>query len=208
MTRNELLETAIIHFGERGFDGASTRAIASDADTAMSSITYHFGGKEGLYLACADYIAEKVHDRLAPMFATLSVDESDPAEAVDAVCFLLRGFARMMTSNETAPWARFVTNEQQNPTEAFERLAIGAMDLVMEKVADLVGIARPDLDDTDRRATAITIWGQAVFLRLNRASIVRMLGVQEMNAAATDLMVEQVVINARRILTNSLEKNS
>ncbi len=55
-----LIEAAIEQFGQHGFDGASTRDIAAASGTAMSSITYHFGGKDGLYLACADYIAEQI----------------------------------------------------------------------------------------------------------------------------------------------------
>jgi uncharacterized protein (TIGR02217 family) len=49
-TDSRLLDVAIDHFGRLGLEGASTRAIARDAETLMSSITYHFGGKEGLYL--------------------------------------------------------------------------------------------------------------------------------------------------------------
>ncbi len=39
-----LLDTAIDQFGRLGFEGASTRDIARASGTAMSSITYHFGG--------------------------------------------------------------------------------------------------------------------------------------------------------------------
>ncbi|WP_161593732.1 CerR family C-terminal domain-containing protein [Erythrobacter aureus] len=205
MIREHLLETAIRHFGERGFDGASTRSIAAAADTAMSSITYHFGGKEGLYLACADYIVDKVRTRITPLLNTVEVDDSDRSGATEAVCFLLRGFANTMMSEEAAPWARFVSNELQKPTDAFECIATGAIDLIMAKVVELVGIARPDLDEIDRRSVAITIWGQAIFLRLGRASIERLLETEAMNAAAADLMIDRVVANARCILTQSPE---
>ena len=52
-----ILIFAVREFGSKGLDGASTRGIAEAAGTAMSSITYHFGGKEGLYLAAAEHIA-------------------------------------------------------------------------------------------------------------------------------------------------------
>ena len=54
--RERLIQVAIQRFGELGFDGASTRDIAAAADTTMSNITYHFGGKEGLYHAAAEAI--------------------------------------------------------------------------------------------------------------------------------------------------------
>ena len=60
MLQSRLLDIAISEFGTKGREGASTRGIAAAAGTAMSSITYHYGGKEGLYLAAADRIAERM----------------------------------------------------------------------------------------------------------------------------------------------------
>src|SRR2546430_841138 len=68
-TDARLLDVAIEHFGRYGIHGASTRAIAKDADTPMSSITYHFGGKEGLYLATAERIADRMGELLGPAIA-------------------------------------------------------------------------------------------------------------------------------------------
>ncbi|MGE5722624.1 MAG: TetR family transcriptional regulator, partial [Sphingomonadales bacterium] len=69
MIPNRLLEVAIEQFGRLGFEGASTRDIARASGAAMSSITYHFGGKEGLYLAAADHIARQIADAQAPSLA-------------------------------------------------------------------------------------------------------------------------------------------
>ena len=41
------------------------RAIATAAGTTMSSITYHYGGKQGLYLAAARHIADQMGERMA-----------------------------------------------------------------------------------------------------------------------------------------------
>ena len=69
MKSEPLLDTAIEQFGRYGFEGASTRQIAKASGAAMSSITYHFGGKEGLYLAAADRIASGISEMQAPLFA-------------------------------------------------------------------------------------------------------------------------------------------
>ena len=63
MVQQRLLEIAVREFGLKGLEGASTRGIAAAAGTAMSSITYHYGGKEGLYLAAADHIAAQMGGR-------------------------------------------------------------------------------------------------------------------------------------------------
>ena len=63
-TRAELLRAARTLFGQRGFDGASVRAITQLADTNLGAITYHFGTKRELYAAVLEEglrpLAEKV----------------------------------------------------------------------------------------------------------------------------------------------------
>jgi TetR/AcrR family transcriptional regulator len=46
-----ILEAAEILFAEKGFDGASIRAIAEKADVCKANVFHHFGSKDGLYLA-------------------------------------------------------------------------------------------------------------------------------------------------------------
>ena len=46
-----LVEAATLLFAEKGFDGVGLREIASKAHANIAMVAYHFGGKEGLYLA-------------------------------------------------------------------------------------------------------------------------------------------------------------
>lgn len=50
-TRERILEAALIEFGEHGFAGARTSAIAARAGVNQQLISYYFAGKEGLYQA-------------------------------------------------------------------------------------------------------------------------------------------------------------
>ena len=43
--REALLESALIEFGAKGFDGASTRAIAQRVEAHQPQINYHFESK-------------------------------------------------------------------------------------------------------------------------------------------------------------------
>src|SRR6476660_4731072 len=60
LTRAALVGAALKLFGRQGFDGTSTREIAAEAQANIGSIAYHFGGKEGLRAAAADYIVETI----------------------------------------------------------------------------------------------------------------------------------------------------
>src|SRR5919206_344645 len=48
-TRRALIEAATAVFAEHGFAAGSIRAITRKAKANQAAITYHFGGKEGLY---------------------------------------------------------------------------------------------------------------------------------------------------------------
>lgn len=204
MTPNRLLETAIEHFGRLGFEGASTRDIARESGTAMSSITYHFGGKEGLYLATAEHIAAQVAERAGPALDRVDATEvKDRETAIQLMLMVLDGFAVMMLSPETERWARFIIREQQAPTEAFERLWQLAMKRVADTMIRLVGIARPDLDDRHVRATGVLLFGQPMILRAGRASVCRTLGLGDLDEPAMQLLREQLRANALSILTGT-----
>lgn len=48
-TRLRLLEAGLAVFSEVGYHGATIREIAGRAGTNIAAISYHFGGKDGLY---------------------------------------------------------------------------------------------------------------------------------------------------------------
>jgi len=58
-TRRKLIETAVRHFAEQGFEAASQRAIQRDARVNPAAAHYHFGSKEALYRAVIDTF---IHD--------------------------------------------------------------------------------------------------------------------------------------------------
>jgi AcrR family transcriptional regulator len=67
-TRTRLLDAAEHLFAERGFDGASVRAITKDAGVSLPAVNYHFGSKERLlqevYLRCNRRFFNEVFERL------------------------------------------------------------------------------------------------------------------------------------------------
>jgi TetR/AcrR family transcriptional regulator len=54
--REALLQAALVEFGAKGFDGASTRAIALRVEAHQPQINYHFESKEALWEASVDYL--------------------------------------------------------------------------------------------------------------------------------------------------------
>jgi TetR/AcrR family transcriptional regulator len=54
--RSELLQSALVEFGAKGFDGASTLAIAQRVEAHQPQINYHFHSKEVLWTTAVDYL--------------------------------------------------------------------------------------------------------------------------------------------------------
>ena len=50
-TKSAILDSALELFATAGYDATSTRQIAQKSGANLSAISYHFGGKEGLYKA-------------------------------------------------------------------------------------------------------------------------------------------------------------
>lgn len=51
-TRDRILHTAIGLFAKHGFEGCSVKMICDQAGVNISSVSYHFGGKDQLYQEC------------------------------------------------------------------------------------------------------------------------------------------------------------
>lgn len=176
MVHDRLIEIAVGEFSSKGLEGASTRGIAAAAGTAMSSITYHYGGKSGLYLAVADRIACRMTEMMGDLLGDERVRSArDPATAPAGIRRILARFADMMVRDDTADWTLFVVREQMNPTTAFDRLYEGVMGDMVTTLADLVVLATA-CDARAARVATITLMGQVTTLRSSRATCVRLLG--------------------------------
>jgi TetR/AcrR family transcriptional regulator len=68
--RDALLQSALIEFGAKGFDGASTRAIAQRVEAHQPQINYHFESKAALWTASVDYLFGLLAEALEGLFPT------------------------------------------------------------------------------------------------------------------------------------------
>jgi AcrR family transcriptional regulator len=204
-TRRKLLLAAIDVFGRLGFEGASTRTIASQAGANLQSIPYYFGGKEGLYVAAAEHIGASIKTRIHPIaerarseLAAVGGGRAASAEPARALLGQILGaMARVFLSEESAPWARFMIREQMEPTPAFDALYAGVLEPVIDVLRGLIGrLMDADPASAQVRLRALATVGHVFMLRAGRATIVRQLGWHEITAAevaAVDALIAQVV---------------
>ena len=70
-TRKKILDAAVIAFASQGFEGASTRTIAEEAEVTQGLLTYHFPSKDELWRAAAERIFALVDEQVIRPTANL-----------------------------------------------------------------------------------------------------------------------------------------
>ena len=204
VSRAKLLDVAVREFGAKGLDGAATRDIAAAAGTAMSAITYHYGGKEGLYLAAADHIAAHMAEHLGDALAAESgVGDDDPAAARAALHRLIGRLADKLAEREMENGSLFILREQLASGEAFERIWAGIMGQLSRRLAELVRAATGAPMPIARTASA-TLWGQALVVRANRGAVLRLCEVDELDAATLAAFSHRIHANIDAVLDRML----
>jgi AcrR family transcriptional regulator len=95
--RQQLLESALVEFGAKGFDGASTRSIAQRVDAHQPQINYHFDSKEALWTAAVDHLFARLGEELADLPLPAGTDE--PAQLASAFAEAIRRFVRFAAAH-------------------------------------------------------------------------------------------------------------
>jgi TetR/AcrR family transcriptional regulator len=94
--RSQLIESALVEFGAKGFDGASTRSIAQRIDAHQPQINYHFDSKEALWAAAVDHLFHLLGEDMADLLLRPS---DDPAPLAAAFAEAVRRFVRFAAAH-------------------------------------------------------------------------------------------------------------
>lgn len=124
-TRTRLIEEALRIFGEHGYRAATTRELAGAASTTLPSLSYYFGGKEGLYVACAESVVERF-ERATGEAAALAQAELgrslEPERAREHLKAIFRALVLLFTGRDAWRFAGFVRDVLDTPGPAFDVL--------------------------------------------------------------------------------------
>ncbi|WP_416064409.1 CerR family C-terminal domain-containing protein [Rhizobium sp. ZK1] len=181
ITREKLLTAALDVFGRHGFDGTSTRQLSEAAGVNLQAIPYYFGGKEGLYVATAEYLVTRIERHIGGLRQHIGTHLMELAAAgqelgeEQARLFLTDMATTMvglLVSKESEPWARFIIREQMEPTEAFTRIYQGIMRPMIEMARRLIGtILREDPASEHVRLRTLAFVGNIMVFRLAHAAV-------------------------------------
>lgn len=186
--RSRIIRVAIEAFGLQGYEGVSTRTIAQMAGVNAPALQYYFGGKQGLYSACADHIAVIIGSRLASSLADARQVLAAETSAKDMILLqlhcLLSEILDLLLRSDVETWPLFVLREQTHPTPAFDSIYDKIMGPVIRTCAALVA-RLADLPENDPEAAVVAfgLYGQITAFRFGREAVLRVLGTRDLTDA-------------------------
>lgn len=212
LTREALVVAATEVFARDGFHAASLRDIALAAGINQALIGYHFGNKEGLYLAVFEHMVEQIRQRVGPIADAIDATLKAPDSALDRqaqidlylppLLRLTDGLLALMASYESDNWGQLILREQQAPTAAFAVFYEGLMGRVVSLLTQLVQRLRNDESESDARLLVATILGQVLVFRAARAGVLRLMQWERIGAEELSLIRARIHRTVRALLVN------
>lgn len=182
-TRRRIIDAAIKLFGERGFEGASTRDIAKMAGVNAPALQYYFDNKEGVYRACAEYIADGSWQHFRPVLETAqaALDANADREAlIEAFGTIQDALADHLLASYDAQNRRlFIAHEQagHGPSVLFDIMDRNVKTRMKEVAAALISrITGRPANDQLTMVRIMTLHGQLMVFHIAHKSTLSSLG--------------------------------
>lgn len=166
MTRARLLAAAVAVFAERGYAGASVRAICQRAKANPAAIKYYFGSKEGLYrevlrLAVAAFGEEPL--------GGVDIDRTEPAEAIRLM--IRHQLTPLLRRDKIGRYLRIFAWENMAPTATFRQFIATERIPLLAAADAIVGKLRPEASREERLVATIWLVNQAAPFIRNRETL-------------------------------------
>jgi AcrR family transcriptional regulator len=194
-TRLALINVALRLFGDAGYNATSTRQIAQAADANISAISYHFGGKAGLRLACAEFVAERL------MTATVArLSETGELSAQDA-CKTLEGILRSLVNMfllqpHAKEMSQFMLREMAQSEEMLDTIFPKLFEPVHKSFCALWQQATGQDAMSDQvKLTVFSMVGQVVYFRIGQDIVSRRMGWENVGNEQAEAIANVICAN-------------
>ncbi|PVX86563.1 CerR family C-terminal domain-containing protein [Paraburkholderia unamae] len=206
-TRRKIIEAAIALFGQHGFDGASTRDIAARAGVNAPALQYYFENKEGLYRACAEWIADESWQAFEPAVqrarAALS-DNRDTEALIDAFIDIQSAVADRSFVKRHEPDQRLFFAREQGGGEPEigsevlrERVRTPLNEINVQLLERITGMPAHDQLTVVRM---FSLYGQFLLFFIARGSTLAMLQWDDIDAEKAEFLKASVADQTRVLL--------
>lgn len=142
-TRALIIECAGKLIAEKGYAKTTSKEICQMAQVNMGAVNYHFGSRDGLYLA----VMEEVHAYLMNLGELNKIAQSgkSPREKVESFLDFYVANAYDNKDWHVLAWARELLNPPEFIDEVLVRNALPKLAVVLDIFVEYTGLAKDDL---------------------------------------------------------------
>ena len=205
--RQKLIDAGLKIYSETGYEGASTRKLASTAGVNIAAIPYYFGSKEGLYLAVIDNIIEYYQTHLGEELAEIREALANEKTTRAEYCALLDGFIRRLVhfvlqeGSECSRISKIYMREQLDPTSGFDLLFKGFIKEMRGTLELLVAaILEGDAQSTAIKLIVETLIGQVAIFKSSRVTVLHNMGWKNYGETRIDEIERIVTFNVATLI--------
>lgn len=186
-TKSRLLEAAGEEFAEKGFEGATVRAIIERAKANIAAVNYHFGDKERLYVQAV------IEAHRCGMDQPPEADDPDRPASEQLRDYVHDFLQRVLAIGDPDSWhQKLMLREMLRPSAASETLV---REVIRPKYHRLLAILRracPDVDEQRLMATAFSVIGQCLHYKMGRPIAERLIGPSALGALDLDYLTDHI----------------
>lgn len=141
-TRARILDVALLAFAQHGYGHVNSKAICQEAGVNSAAINYYFGGYDQLYIA----VMHEAHqhflrkERLDEVLAA----SGDPTQRLDLLIEVLVAEIAEQPWFYGHLWLRESMSPTQNLAESYRELSNDKRRIIMQVLADYLGVPRND----------------------------------------------------------------
>jgi AcrR family transcriptional regulator len=201
-----LVHAAIELFGQEGYAAVSTRTLCDRAGTNLSSIKYHFGGKDELYEAAVKHVIDQLSPRIEMAIAAFNQGRELAGEDPGRQALLLKQIVAnllqlFLRSDDIPHFMPFVMREFFLPGPYFPRFYDALPRRLHEMFTAMVAMvdgADPEAESTIIRAHSLI--GQIMIFHVGRPILFNRLGWTSYSPEA----VSEITDHVQSLLLNAL----
>lgn len=197
-TREALIAAGLKLFGSKGFEATSTRDIAAEAGANIASIAYHFGGKDGLRIACAESIVERLRQATgsAALASEAGFDEETAVGILENLLAMIVGF--LVVRPEARDIAAFMVREITGAGPAVDIIYDEFVEPIHKALCHLWAAATGgEADSEETRIAVFAFVGQFIYFRIGQPLVLRRLDWENVGPREAEEIVRVLKTNLR-----------
>ena len=185
-TKQRLLAAAEEIFAQKGYEAASVDEITKRAGANRAAISFHFGGKERLYIETVKYAHRTCHEGVP-------FPEYPPGTpAVERLRGFIRTMVQRMVAEPDPSATQVMMREMAQPSAACVEVVREYIRPIADILRELLHELLPGAGPVDVYLTGFSIVGQCLFYKMNRPVARLLMGEAEFDRLDADRIAEHV----------------